>query len=261
MRKWECEVCGYIHKGDDAPEKCPVCDSPVKMFKAMAETPQEKEEGEAGPGKRWRCTVCGYIHSGDEPPELCPVCAATKNFFVEIDMAGKTIGVPAAGALELTVATGVGGKVKSSFAERLARIIMKMHLHPITVHFPNGVLPVVVAFLGLSMIFNIASLETAAYYNLIAVLVMLPVVLLTGFFEWQKRYKGVKTTIFITKIICGILVLAAANVLVFWRFLDPAVVTAESPFRLIYLGIAGGMLVIAGLAGYLGGKLVFGKRG
>lgn len=25
MKKWRCTVCGYIHKGDNPPDKCPVC--------------------------------------------------------------------------------------------------------------------------------------------------------------------------------------------------------------------------------------------
>lgn len=25
MKKFRCKVCGYIHYGDEPPEKCPVC--------------------------------------------------------------------------------------------------------------------------------------------------------------------------------------------------------------------------------------------
>ena len=25
MKKWVCQVCGYIYEGDTAPEECPVC--------------------------------------------------------------------------------------------------------------------------------------------------------------------------------------------------------------------------------------------
>ena len=103
--------------------------------------------------------------------------------------------------------------------------------------------------------------EYSAYYNLIFVLIMLPVVMLTGFIEWQKRYKGIKTPIFITKIICSIIVIASANVLVLWRVIDPAVASVGSPSPLMYLGIAAVMLGAAGIAGHLGGKLVFGTRG
>jgi hypothetical protein len=72
---------------------------------------------------------------------------------------------------------------------------------------------------------------------------------------------GIKTAIFITKIICSLIVLGAVNVLVFWRLLDPGVMAEGSPSRLIYLGVAVGMLAAVGIAGHLGGKLVFGSRG
>ena len=25
MKKWVCPVCGYVHEGETAPEKCPQC--------------------------------------------------------------------------------------------------------------------------------------------------------------------------------------------------------------------------------------------
>ena len=31
--KWICEVCGYVHEGDQPPEKCPVCQAPASKFK------------------------------------------------------------------------------------------------------------------------------------------------------------------------------------------------------------------------------------
>lgn len=29
---WKCTVCGYIHTGDNPPEKCPICGVPADMF-------------------------------------------------------------------------------------------------------------------------------------------------------------------------------------------------------------------------------------
>ncbi|MBE5847454.1 MAG: NADH peroxidase [Lachnospiraceae bacterium] len=36
--KYVCQVCGYVHEGDSAPEKCPVCNAPASKF--------TKQEGE-----------------------------------------------------------------------------------------------------------------------------------------------------------------------------------------------------------------------
>ena len=37
MKKFICSVCGYIHEGDAAPEKCPMCKVPADKFKEMEE--------------------------------------------------------------------------------------------------------------------------------------------------------------------------------------------------------------------------------
>ena len=42
--KWICSVCGYVHTGNEPPEKCPVCKQPASAFKLMSGTPAEKEE-------------------------------------------------------------------------------------------------------------------------------------------------------------------------------------------------------------------------
>lgn len=43
MAKFVCSVCGYVHEGDSAPEKCPLCGVPAEKF-------IKEEEGEAGKG-------------------------------------------------------------------------------------------------------------------------------------------------------------------------------------------------------------------
>ena len=36
--KWVCSICGYVHEGPQAPEKCPICKAPASKF--------VKQEGE-----------------------------------------------------------------------------------------------------------------------------------------------------------------------------------------------------------------------
>lgn len=38
MKKFVCSVCGYVHYGDEAPERCPQCKSPREKFKEVAES-------------------------------------------------------------------------------------------------------------------------------------------------------------------------------------------------------------------------------
>ncbi|MGN0005063.1 MAG: NADH peroxidase [Candidatus Gastranaerophilaceae bacterium] len=37
MAKFVCTVCGYVHEGDSAPEKCPICGVPADKFKKVDE--------------------------------------------------------------------------------------------------------------------------------------------------------------------------------------------------------------------------------
>lgn len=37
-KKFICTVCGYVHEGDEAPEKCPICKAPKSAFKELDET-------------------------------------------------------------------------------------------------------------------------------------------------------------------------------------------------------------------------------
>ena len=37
-KKFICTVCGYVHEGDSAPEKCPQCGVPASKFKELVES-------------------------------------------------------------------------------------------------------------------------------------------------------------------------------------------------------------------------------
>ena len=36
MKKFVCNVCGYVHEGDSAPEFCPICKAPAEKFTEQA---------------------------------------------------------------------------------------------------------------------------------------------------------------------------------------------------------------------------------
>ena len=37
MKKWVCPVCGYVHEGDSAPDKCPLCGVEGSKFTEMTD--------------------------------------------------------------------------------------------------------------------------------------------------------------------------------------------------------------------------------
>ena len=217
--------------------------------------------------KKWRCTVCGYIHEGDEPPETCPVCGADKSLFEEIIEEAPAEQQDSNKSKEKT--TPVSGKSKDmdlgpepeTLFGRIYRfkiqMMLKHHAHPVSVHIPNGVLPISFALMILSTLTGATSLATAAHINMVFVVLTLPFVLFSGYIEWQKRYKGLRSSRFITKIICALIVTVTSVLLVLWWVIDPGILLTSSLARIAYLFIALIMLAAAAIAGLIGGKLVF----
>ena len=74
---WVCLVCGYVHRGSEPPDECPVCGSPRSDFQPHVE---EKASVSSAP-LQWRCLICSHIHGGSHPPESCPVCGADSSEF------------------------------------------------------------------------------------------------------------------------------------------------------------------------------------
>ncbi len=51
MKKFVCPVCGYVHEGESAPEKCPICKVPGSKFTEMAGEKTWAAEHVVGVGK------------------------------------------------------------------------------------------------------------------------------------------------------------------------------------------------------------------
>jgi nitrite reductase (NADH) large subunit len=116
-KNWKCDVCGYIHTGDEPPDPCPICGVDDTHFVRF----QIEPAGSAEQATSWRCAVCGYVHGGDGPPDPCPVCGVPAVHFspqtpTEVDESSPTtslhvviIGAGVAGitAAETLIASGV----------------------------------------------------------------------------------------------------------------------------------------------------------
>jgi uncharacterized membrane protein len=215
-----------------------------------------KPSKKGGSVRKWQCTVCGYIHEGDEPPEECPVCGADRSKFIEI-VSGEPV------ETQMEQSESEDKNMDSKPEPRIFRpklnpifdLMVKHHVHPISVHIPNGVLPASVIFIILAALFNLSGLSQAAFYNLIFVIITLPLVLFSGYIEWQKKYRGQLTRLFKTKIICAAVVSLTAVILMVWLFIDPQAATSSS--NLLFLLINLVMRAAAGIAGFIGGKFVF----
>ena len=205
--------------------------------------------------KKWRCTVCGYIHTGDEPPEKCPVCGADRSKFVEVAEAeaASAKGVEKAGDDTPAPAADKPSGVRHFITDMMIR----HHVHPISVHVPNGVIPLVFLFVAAAELFHSGSMARAAFYNSVAVLLSLPLVLFSGYNEWQNKYGGHLTTRFVVKISAALIVTATCLAAVIWYLLDPMILESGSSGGFAFLLLNLILLAATGVAGFIGGKLVF----
>lgn len=212
--------------------------------------------------KKWECTVCGYIHEGEEPPDECPVCSADKALFVEV-MEENTPGAESTEQVaQSNPAPAISPTVLVKAYTLASELIVKHHLHPIMVHTPNGILPMALVFLLITVFFGLPLFETAALYSLVFVLLSMPLVLFTGYAVWQKRYRGALTPIFKIKIGAAGSTVILLFTLIIWRAVQPDIIimTTASNGRWVFLFLAFLLVGAVGTAGHMGGKLVFGNR-
>lgn len=208
--------------------------------------------------KKWQCTVCGYIHEGEEPPEKCPVCGADRDRFVEFkdsdEIGDKQLQQE---SIDSLFPNDPPQRAATLF-DKVSKLVVEKHLHPISVHSPNGIIPAAVVFVLLGILTQSASLADAAYFSMVFVLLAMPVVLFSGYITWQKKYSGAKTTLFKIKISCSCVATVILLGLVIWRTIEPTVLSTASLDRWLFLFWSLALLVLVGIAGHLGGQLVFG---
>ena len=278
----QCGVCGYKVQGTAAPDNCPVCGAAKDSFSfAVADetsldsslaAKEDNRPAESDPETRWQCTVCGYIHTGSEPPDQCPVCGADKSLFVALDpepqddaqVEVEAAPAPSAESATKTAKPQTGNdrireRIPAKYHnhyDRSSALLAQLHAHPISVHIPNGVLPVAVLLLGLAILFDNSKLAQASFYNLVIVFLAMPIVMLTGYNDWQYRMGGHLTKLFTIKISCGCIVAALSFLLILWRLISPNIADPGSSLRLLYFFFHLILLAAGAVAGYFGGKLV-----
>ncbi len=105
-KAWRCRVCGYIHRGDEPPETCPVCGATRENFEPYVEEPEPAAKPAAA---QWRCVNCGYVHDGSEPPKTCPVCGAPRNRFEPLGATAEAGAEPTGLRRAVVIGAGVAG--------------------------------------------------------------------------------------------------------------------------------------------------------
>ncbi len=207
--------------------------------------------------RAWQCSVCKYIHKGDAPPEKCPICGADGSKFVEIDPADipKTKPDPKPAGKKEKQGSGPVEETPQTLMKKIAKLLCKYHAHPIAVHWPNGILPASAILFALAWIFSFPLLAKAALINQLFVMASLPFVIYTGVLEWKNKYNGALTLMFKLKILAATVTGTCCATSIIWYLADPDIL--QSGTAPVFLLINFLMLAAAGIAGHIGGKLVF----
>lgn len=117
-KTWKCDLCGYVHNGDEAPQFCPVCGaetSHFSLFHIQTET-SRKPAAEA-----WQCSICDHIAHGSAPPGSCQVCGAAAALFQPFEVKETTVGAVAGIRQVVILGAGIAGLTAAEEARRQAQ--------------------------------------------------------------------------------------------------------------------------------------------
>ena len=103
---WCCGVCGYVHRGAEPPDVCPVCGAPRELFELRADSPSSTAKPAVS---QWRCLICGYLHAGSEPPAECPACGARSDCFEPVSEAAEAVVATGQPIRVVIIGAGIAG--------------------------------------------------------------------------------------------------------------------------------------------------------
>ena len=105
-RAWKCSVCGFVHRGPEPPDWCPVCGAARENFEPYVDAAAPAVKAETA---RWRCLNCSYIQAGPKPPDECPVCGAPADRFEPLGEATEAAPGAAQPSKVVIVGAGIAG--------------------------------------------------------------------------------------------------------------------------------------------------------
>lgn len=115
MKTWKCEVCGYIHSGDEPPLSCPICGAEQDCFSAFEIAGERKEPDVAAV---WQCGVCNYLHTAEKPPGICPVCSAGGSLFAPLHVSEASVSQTDTIRSIVVLGAGIAGLTAATEARR-----------------------------------------------------------------------------------------------------------------------------------------------
>lgn len=136
--------------------------------------------------------------------------------------------------------------------------LFNIPFHAMFVHFPAALYPVAIFFLFLALLSDKDSFHNSYFYLMIIATFFTPISHFTGIHEWKKKYRGVRTHIFISKIRYGRILILVGGLCTTWDWFYPGILDNTGVLNVVFIILNISILPLVGYLGHLGGKLVYG---
>lgn len=162
--------------------------------------------------------------------------------------------------LKLIIRTNWAEILKKIFPEKTKIKIgfLNIPFHAMFVHFPIALYTAAVFFLFLALFSDKDSFRNSYFYLMIMATLFTPISHFTGILEWKKKYRGVRTHIFINKNRYGLILILVGGVCTTWYWFYPGILDNTGVLNIVFIILNIFILPLVGYLGHLGGKLVYG---
>jgi predicted heme/steroid binding protein/uncharacterized membrane protein len=143
------------------------------------------------------------------------------------------------------------------FKHGLAKMIEKLHPHPIMVHFAMAYAIVISLLCLLYILTQQRCFEAASYYLLALGAITTPGAGISGFFTWKITYEGRMTLTFFRKIVLTVILFIVITLCFVIRTMAPDVLLMKDTLSYIYLALVVSLVPVTVMLGYYGGKIVY----
>jgi predicted heme/steroid binding protein/uncharacterized membrane protein len=135
--------------------------------------------------------------------------------------------------------------------------MLRRHPHPMTVHFPIAFVMLIPIFNLLYLVTGNVALEKTTFHILVASLVMTPVALLTGPYNWWINYKATWSKIIAIKVFGSLLLMVLLLAMFIWRVTVPEIMLEAGGARTVYVLLSLSLPPVVTILGWFGAKMTF----
>jgi len=132
--------------------------------------------------------------------------------------------------------------------------------HAVASHFVNGLVPIAVLFLGLTLVTANVYFEHTVTHLFIVTALAFPLAFFSGIHDWRVKFHGGRAPIFYRKIKLGIVLAILCAAIIFLRMVWPDPLAVGGWIAGLYIGCIALTLPVVTILGHLGGKLAFMAR-